>query len=99
MARPDASASLAADPKAETLADQVESARPANFEQAIEELESLVRQMESGELSLESSLAAYRRGAELASFCRQTLARVQQQVRVLEADLLKVFEPGEEESA
>ena len=48
--------------------------------------------MESGGLPLEQSLQAYRRGAELVGVCRENLARVQQQVKVLEGDLLKPFE-------
>jgi exodeoxyribonuclease VII small subunit len=68
------------------------SASPTSFEAALEELESLVQAMESGRLSLEASVAAYRRGAQLVAFCRDNLARVQQQVRVLEGDLLKPFE-------
>ncbi len=69
---------------------------PATFEQAVAELESIVQAMESGNLPLEASLAAYRRGAALATHCRGLLAAVQQQVSVLEADLLKPFddEPG-----
>jgi exodeoxyribonuclease VII small subunit len=65
---------------------------PLAFEAAMRELESIVEQMEAGALGLEESLAAYRRGAELVSRCRDGLARVQQQVRVLEADLLKPFD-------
>jgi len=53
------------------------------------ELETLVASMESGELPLEASLAAYRRGAELVRFCQQSLERVAQQVKVLEGDALK----------
>jgi exodeoxyribonuclease VII small subunit len=68
------------------------SASPPSFEAALEELESLVQAMESGRLSLEDSVSAYRRGALLVTFCRDNLARVQQQVRVLEGDLLKPFE-------
>ena len=45
--------------------------------------------MESGELPLEASLAAYRRGAELVRYCQQVLERVEQQVRVLDGDALK----------
>lgn len=72
-------------------------AAPAlSFEEAIGELESLVQRMESGSLSLEDSLAAYRRGAELAAFCRKSLAAVQQQVKVLEGELLRPFEGGGE---
>lgn len=65
---------------------------PATFEEALAELEALVQKMEAGSLSLEQSLQAYRRGAQLVAFCRDDLSRVQQQVRVLEGDLLKPFE-------
>lgn len=53
------------------------------------ELESLVASMESGELPLEASFTAYRRGAELVRYCQQSLERVAQQVKVLEGDALK----------
>jgi exodeoxyribonuclease VII small subunit len=69
-----------------------DSALPATFEQAVAELERIVQSMEAGTLSLEDSLAAYRRGAALAGHCRGLLASVQQQVSVLEAELLKPFE-------
>ena len=39
-----------------------ESALPASFEDAVAELETLVQRMEGGSLSLEDSLAAYKRG-------------------------------------
>ncbi len=65
---------------------------PPTYEQAVAELESIVQSMEGGSLSLEDSLAAYRRGAALAVHCRELLAAVQQQVSVLEADLLRPFE-------
>ena len=68
------------------------AAPPASFEVALEELEALIQEMESGRLSLEASVGAYRRGAQLVAFCRENLARVQQQVRVLEGDLLKPFD-------
>ena len=53
------------------------------FESALKELESLVDQMESGQLPLEQSLSAYKRGAELLQFCQKSLADVEQQVRIL----------------
>jgi exodeoxyribonuclease VII small subunit len=65
---------------------------PASFESALQELEALVQRMESGDLTLEDSLVAYRRGAQLVGFCRESLAHVQQQVRVLEGDLLRPFD-------
>ena len=64
------------------------SAAP-NFEDALDELEKLVGRMEGGELSLEHSLAAHKRGLELAHFCQQRLESAQQQVRVLEGEILK----------
>src|SRR5690606_30344286 len=65
---------------------------PESFELALGELEQIVQRMESGALSLEQSLADYRRGAALVGWCRKSLADVQQQVRILEADLLRPFE-------
>ena len=67
---------------------------PESFERAIGELEQIVQRMESGSLSLEESLGAYRRGASLVAWCRKSLADVQQQVRILEADLLEPFDAG-----
>lgn len=56
---------------------------PKNFELALSELESIVSQMETGQLPLEQSMAAYKRGAELLQFCQKMLADVEQQVRIL----------------
>ncbi len=67
---------------------------PESFERALGELEQIVQRMESGSLSLEESLGAYRRGASLVAWCRKSLADVQQQVRILEADLLEPFDAG-----
>lgn len=68
---------------------------PESFERALGELEQIVQRMESGSLSLEESLGAYRRGASLVAWCRKSLADVQQQVRILEADLLEPFDAGD----
>jgi exodeoxyribonuclease VII small subunit len=56
---------------------------PENFEHAFSELEQIVTQMESGQMSLESSLAAYQRGNALLEFCQKSLANVEQQVQIL----------------
>ena len=61
------------------------------FESALTELENIVTRMEGGQLSLEQSLTAYKRGAELLKFCQTQLADAQQQVKVLEAGALKNF--------
>lgn len=68
-----------------------------SFEQALAELESIVSQMESGELPLEQSLSAYKRGAELLQFCQKSLADVEQQVRLLnESHQLQIFTSNDE---
>ena len=54
-----------------------------SFEAAMAELEGLVGQIESGQLPLEQSLAAYKRGSELLQHGQQSLADVEQQVRIL----------------
>jgi exodeoxyribonuclease VII small subunit len=59
-----------------------------SFEQALEELDALVRRMESGELGLDDSIAAYRRGAELARHCQVRLAAAEQEIRKLDGEVL-----------
>ena len=58
----------------------VSSQQPASFEEAMSELEELVARMEAGELPLEASVAAYRRGSELVKFCAGQLDRIDGQV-------------------
>ena len=67
------------------------AAAPESFEQAMAELAQLVSQMESGELPLEASVAAYARGSELVKYCAAQLEKVESQVKVLEGDMLKPF--------
>ena len=59
------------------------------FESALSELEQIVSSMEEGQMPLEQSLAAYKRGAELLKFCQSALQDAQQQVKVLEDNVLK----------
>ena len=71
-----------------------------SFEQALAELEKIVKKMESGDLTLEQALATHKRGLELAKFCQQRLEAAQQQVKVLEGEVLKPLENlGEEQGS
>ena len=72
---------------------------PTSFEAALAELEALVSTMESGQLPLKESLAAYQRGAALLAFCQESLRDAQQQVDVLEKGVLKSFRPDGEDDA
>ena len=72
-------------------------APPENFELAYAELESIVARMESGQMTLESSLAAYQRGNSLLQFCQKSLADVEQQVQILnERNQLMPFKSDDE---
>jgi exodeoxyribonuclease VII small subunit len=71
---------------------------PRSFEAALEELEAIVAGMETGELTLEQSLSAYRRGATLLQYCQAALKDAQQQVKVLEAGVLQDFTGADENS-
>ena len=62
------------------------TAKAPAFEDALAELDKIVASMESGQLPLEESLAAYKRGTELLKFCQQKLQDAEQQVRILTAD-------------
>jgi exodeoxyribonuclease VII small subunit len=53
------------------------------FEQAFQELEQVVAQLESGELPLERSLALFERGMALAQLCGARLDQAEQKVSQL----------------
>ena len=57
-----------------------------NFESALEDLEQVVEKLESGDLALEDSLAAFERGVGLAKFCNQKLNDVEKKVELLIKD-------------
>ena len=73
----------------ESLPGEARTPGELTFEKALTELERIVSRMESGELSLEQTLSAHKRGLELAKFCQSRLEAAQQQVRVLEGEVLK----------
>ena len=73
------------------------SEAPLTFENALAELESIVNQMESSELSLEQSLGEYKRGTALLQFCQKSLADIEQQVSILnEANQLQAYNLSDE---
>lgn len=56
------------------------------FEAALKELEMTVARLESGDLTLEESLALYERGQQLASHCQVQLDQAALRVEQLSAD-------------
>lgn len=57
-----------------------------DFEKALAELEVLVGQLESGELSLDESLERFKKGVQLTRECQQVLDQAQQTVEKLLSD-------------
>ena len=53
------------------------------FEGALEELETVVKQLEEGKLGLDEALAAYERGMTLIRFCNETLQSAEQKIESL----------------
>lgn len=54
-----------------------------DFEAAIAELETVVKKLEEGDLSLEASLALYERGVQLARFCHARLEAAERRIEIL----------------
>jgi len=69
----------------------------ADFEHSLDELAPLVAKMETGEMSLDESLASFERGIGLFRHCQQSLEQAELRVRLLldpEApDSAEPFEP------
>ena len=54
-----------------------------SFEDAYKELSSLVKKMESGELSLEESVSVYERGIRLKQYCESLLKEAELKISVI----------------
>ena len=55
----------------------------AGLEKSLEELEALLKELESGELSLEAALERFERGVKLTRQCQQALRTAEQKVEIL----------------
>lgn len=69
------------------------------FEEALKELESVVGQLERGDVALEQSIALYERGAALKAHCESRLAAAQARIEQItlaegQATGLKPFDPA-----
>lgn len=63
------------------------------FEQRLEELETLVEDLEKGELCLEEMLERYERGMELISSCQKRLERAE--LRITEIAAIPAEDPSD----
>jgi exodeoxyribonuclease VII small subunit len=56
---------------------------PKNFEEALQELEQILSDIEGGQVGLEESLVKYERGTFLIQHCRGVLSTAEKQIEVL----------------
>jgi exodeoxyribonuclease VII small subunit len=63
-----------------------------NFEESLSELETLVEEMEQGNLSLEDSLSRFEKGISLTTECQQALQSAELKVRELVEKNGKILE-------
>ena len=57
-----------------------------SYEEAFQQLEDVVAQLESGELSLERSVALYELGQRLSARCQNLLEKAELKIRQVEED-------------
>jgi exodeoxyribonuclease VII small subunit len=60
-----------------------EQEKPATFEAGLEELEAIVKEMESSELPLERALELFEKGMSLSDRCRKQLEAAETRVEIL----------------
>lgn len=56
---------------------------PKNFEEAVDELERILSDIEAGELGLEETLVKYERGNFLIRHCREVLNSAEKQIELI----------------
>ena len=56
------------------------------FEQSLDELEKIVKQLEDGDLPLEKSLELFESGVKLSRECRERLINAERRIEVLMND-------------
>ena len=75
------------------------AATEMNFEKAMDRLESIVEQMESGKLPLEDLIVRYEEGMGLVKVCQERLASAEQKIEIIARNsagkpVVKDFEPS-----
>lgn len=71
-------------PRAEKKAESAEALAKLSFEEALEDLESTIESMESGELTLEETLKSFEKGSKLAELCASRLDAAEARIQKLE---------------
>ncbi len=67
----------------ERMPEPLPPVQPATFEAGLDELERIVKEMESGDLPLERSLELFEKGMSLSDACRKQLEEAETRVEKL----------------
>ncbi len=59
------------------------AARKKSFEKAMAELETIVQELESGNMPLEKAISKYEEGMQLSKFCTQKLDEAEKKITLL----------------
>jgi exodeoxyribonuclease VII small subunit len=65
------------------MTEKPKSTEKINFEKALSELERIVNDLESGDLSLEDSIKSFEKGIELSKLCQKKLEAAENRVKKL----------------
>ena len=68
------------------MAEKDNMTKNFDFNKGLLELESIVKTMESGDLSLEDSLKFFEQGVQLTRQCQSALSEAEQKIALLSAD-------------
>lgn len=71
-----------------------------NFEDSVKNLESIVKKLEDGNLTLDQSLEEFQKGVEAYKHCNQVLNKVEGQVKLIvekESNAVEIIDFKEEE--
>ena len=86
----------------ENMSSAPKKAEPQlNFEGAMDRLEEIVDQMESGKMMLEELIVRYEEGMKLVKICQERLASAEQRIEIITRNnagkpVVKNFEPAAE---
>ncbi|MCY4475335.1 MAG: exodeoxyribonuclease VII small subunit [Chloroflexi bacterium] len=69
--------------------DQSQNEQPTSFEDAFTRLETVVRRLESGQMSLDQSTALFEEGMQLAKTCTEMLNGAELKIQRLQKGLVE----------
>ncbi len=66
-------------------------AKPLTFEEAIQKLDEVLKNLNQGDISLENAVQQYKIGLDMANFCQKKLKETEGEIRILQNGLEEAF--------